>query len=75
VTCEKCRAEVDRLYFRGKGLWFCKRCFGSASEKHVYTGRKFWTGEEVYGKKLGSDELRADTEAAMLGGSGKGLKG
>jgi hypothetical protein len=34
-----------------------------------YTGRLFWTGEEVYGtKKLLSDEHRADVEAAMCKG-------
>lgn len=37
---------------------------------------RIWTGEQVYGKKkLLSDELRSDTEAALMGGTGAGLKG
>lgn len=37
---------------------------------------RIWTGEQTYGrKKLLSDEMRQDTEDAMLGGSGRGLKG
>jgi hypothetical protein len=48
----------------------------SGEHVHVYTGKKLWVGSEVYGhKKLRSDELRADTEAAMLGGRGIGLAG
>ena len=52
------------------------KMYGFLSNMHVHTGRKVWTGLEVYGKKkLLSDELRSDTEAAMLGGTGAGLMG
>lgn len=36
---------------------------------HPHSGKLFWTGEEVYGKKLHSDEHRADVEAEMVEGA------
>lgn len=69
---KKCRKVVPRLVCktdkRGKSFWGCVSCIRALFEPHVYTGRKLWAGNEVYGNKLGSDELRADTEAAMRGG-------
>lgn len=37
---------------------------------HSHSGKIIWLGSEVYGdKKLRSDELREDTEAAMVSGA------
>jgi len=44
-------------------------CPHGKSHFHVHSGKTIWLGSERYGKKkLQSDELRADTEAAMLSG-------
>jgi len=52
-------------------------CFlvGSGTHAAHYTGRKIWTGPEVYGKAYGSDELRVDTEKALLDQGDYGIKG
>lgn len=60
---------VSRLYFDNEGSAFCVACWNGPrglQSSHMYTGRKIWLGSEVYGKKLGSDELRADTERDLL---------
>ena len=60
--CKECGRPVSI------GEWpFCPH--GMPASMKPYTGRLFWTGEEVYGtKKLLSDEHRADVEAAMCKG-------
>lgn len=62
--------EAKLLIFGKNGESYCRSCweqFGRKSgDHHVYSGRKIWLGSEVYGKKLGSDELRADTERDIL---------
>jgi hypothetical protein len=57
-------------------LGFGHCCEERVKFDHIHTGKTVWTGLQAYGrKKLFSDELRSDTESAMLGGSGAGLKG
>ena len=59
--CPKCGNET------GIGLW--PWCPHGQPHFHVHSGRIIWLGSQVYGKKkLLSDELRADTEADMVGG-------
>lgn len=76
LNCKRCGRAAHHLYYNHpdrNGFGAC--CELRVRDNHVYTGRKMWLGSEVYGNKLGRDELRVDTEAAMLGGSGAGLKG
>ena len=78
MRCPKCKRDAPKLHFvirEKKSLWLCNDCDRAFMPKKTYTGRKVWAGHEVYGKKYGSDELREDTERAMLGGRGAGLKG
>ena len=79
LTCGNCGGGVKVLvYTNVKTLGWCRGCCYEVRGKpdaHVRTNKKLWLGSEVYGKKLFSDELRSDTESAMLGGSGAGLKG
>ena len=35
----------------------------------MFTGRELWSGSEVYGSRLGSDELKADTERDLRRGA------
>lgn len=52
----------------------CNLLAHRANRPHVFTGKKIWMGSEVYSaKRLRSDELREDTENAMLNGNGYGL--
>jgi len=65
LTCSKCGADVNRLYFTDEG-GFCRECFHAPRDVHVYTGRKNWAGIDVWGeKKLKSDAFRADLEEAF----------
>jgi hypothetical protein len=66
-------AKKARVLIFGKnGEAYCRPCWEflgnptGLQSSHVHTGRKCWTGLEVYGNKLGSDELRADTERDLL---------
>ncbi len=62
------------LYYHDKHRGgYCKRCKPWDVDHNHFTGKIIWLGSEVYGDKLGSDQLREDTENAMLGGSGVGL--
>ena len=76
-TCPSCGRDTNTLIgvSAGKdGKLCCSACHPSQKDMHVYTGRKMWLGSEVHGKKkLLGDELRSDTEAAMLSGDGSGL--
>lgn len=74
-TCPNCGRDASSLIGVGKdGLVCCSACHSPEKNMHVYTGKKLWLGSEVHGKKkLQSDEMRADTERAMLSGSGSGL--
>jgi hypothetical protein len=38
--------KVDK---EGKPREGCRSCIDRGKHEHVYTARKFWTGEEVYG--------------------------
>jgi len=66
--CRQCGREM----VLGGEAPLCPRGYfitDTRSSAHVYTGKILWLGSEVYGKKrLLSDELRADTEADMVGG-------
>ena len=68
--CESCgKAMMIREYPDGSYLheWpLCPHGFSTRSKGNAYTGRTIWTGQEVYGKKYGSDEWKADTVASML---------
>lgn len=76
LTCKNCGKGAHRLLFNHPDrLGFGHCCEERAKLEHIHTGRTVWLGSEVYGNRLNSDSLRADTEAAMLGGSGAGLKG
>lgn len=61
----KC-AECGEEYGFGEWPW-CPH--GRPATGRVYSGRQLWAGAEVYGDRLGSDELRADTEADLVRGS------
>lgn len=78
-TCKNCGGPAHRLLYNHPdrlGFGHCCEERARSESSHIHTGRKIWSGREVYGdKRLKSDELRVDTEAAMLGGSGAGLKG
>ena len=78
-TCKNCGEPAHRLLFNHPdrlGFGYCCEERARSESSHIHTGKKIWTGLECYGrKKLFSDELRSDTENAMLGGSGAGLKG
>jgi hypothetical protein len=68
MKCPTCGAGTNRLIWpptlRGdEPRIVCPECYHAKPDKKPYTGRKFWTGEETYGrKKLMSDEFRADLE-------------
>jgi len=55
VRCpnKKCRRETPKLVIKfskdGKKYEGCPACIDVLLEPHVYTGRKFWCGTEVYG--------------------------
>lgn len=58
--------------------WLCAygcTFVNTQARPNVYSGRKMWWGHEVYGKRYGGDELRVDTEKAMVTGGDYGLKG
>lgn len=38
-------------WINGKAVWGCWHCLGRAAFERVYTARKFWTGDEVYGRE------------------------
>lgn len=63
-------ADKATVMFFGKdGSAYCRPCWEALAGKgdvNHYTGKKIWLGSEVYGKRLGSDELRADTERDLL---------
>jgi len=71
MTCPNCHAGTNRLIWlptlRGDEPQIrCGECYHRKADKKPYSGRKFWTGEETYGrKKLMSDEFRADLEADL----------
>jgi len=64
--------KVRALFFGKAGEVYCRACWNflgnptGLQSSHIYTGKKIWVGSEVYGNKLGSDELRADTERDLL---------
>jgi len=74
-TCPSCGRDTNTLIGVGRdGELRCPACRHPEKNMHVYTGKPMWLGSEVHGKKkLQSDELRADTERAMLSGLGSGL--
>lgn len=51
----KCKKQTDRIVVRvdkeGKARQGCYACIDRGVHEHVYTARKFWTGEEAYGAK------------------------
>jgi hypothetical protein len=57
VLCsnKKCRRPTDRAVYKadkdGKIIEGCPACIFRGKHEHVYTGRKFWTGDEVYGRE------------------------
>ena len=62
IAHEPC-GDCGRVYHQGEWPW-CPHGFPATGR--VYSGRKLWAGAEVYGNRLGSDELRADTEGDLL---------
>ena len=64
--------KVRSLVFGKNGETYCRSCWNflgnptGLQSSHIYTGKKIWLGSDVYGKRLGSDELRADTERDLL---------
>lgn len=55
MKCPGCKRKNARRIitaFRGsKKIEGCENCFRARFEAHVYTGRKLWTGDEVYGRE------------------------
>lgn len=62
---------VRRLVFTRDGFVLCTACYAMYADRavrgtvNVRTGKKIWLGHEVYGNRLGSDELRVDTEQQL----------
>ena|SRR5882762_5661478 len=64
--------KVRSLVFGKNGETYCRSCWNflgnptGLQSSHIFTGRKCWTGQEVLGRKYGSEEVRADTERDLL---------
>lgn len=57
----KCRQVVTTLLIKvtpeGKVIEGCHSCVPQRYERNVYTGKKFWTGEQVDGEKKNRDKI------------------
>jgi len=81
MECPICKHYAGRLKFVN-GVWGCLKCMAGVDRPHGKTrdlrpfNSRIYVGSEVYGPNYHKNEnLIADTQSAMLGGSGRGLKG
>lgn len=76
MKCPGCKRKDARkliVGFRGsRKIEGCDACFSARFDPHVYTGRKLWSGDEVYGKQRNHEmnmqfEQNLVNEASRLG--------
>ena len=65
IAHEPC-PDCGQVYHVGEWPW-CPHGFPATGR--MFTGRELWSGSEVYGSRLGSDELKADTERDLRRGA------
>ena len=71
-TNKKCRKTTDRLVVKvdakGKAREGCPACLSLGGTPHLYSGKKIWSGDDVYGREKCSEknhEFFKKTEARV----------
>lgn len=55
MKCPSCKRQSRKLLIifdkKGEKSEGCEACLRPSGTAHLYTGRKLWTGDEVYGRE------------------------